>query len=156
MRARIPPFLRNRPKSAISWARQWRALRRVAMNRIKLSIRVPAAQETVLRHIAEVRGLTRYQALARVIETGLGAIMHGPAPSTNGTGDDAFASLDSRLAVIEALTDRSLFTASAAYAYARRAALRNDSDADKSDSATSEAAQASYKRQRALAAEALS
>jgi D-serine deaminase-like pyridoxal phosphate-dependent protein len=156
MRARIPPFLRNRPKSAISWARQWRALRRVAMNRIKLSIRVPAAQETMPRHIAEVRGLTRYQALARVIETGLGAIMHGPAPSPNGSGDDAFASLDLRLAVIEALTDRSLFTASAAYAYARRAALRNDSDADKSDSATSEAAQASYKRQRALAAEALS
>ena len=43
------------------------------MNRIKLSIRVPVAQETMLRHIAEVRGLTRYQALARVIETGLGA-----------------------------------------------------------------------------------
>ena len=98
-------------------------------------------------------GLTRYQALARVIETGLGAIMHSPAPSAHGQGDDAFASLDSRLSVIEALTDRSLFTASAAYAYARRAALRNDSDADKSDSATSEAAQASYKRQRALAAE---
>lgn len=125
------------------------------MNRIKLSIRVPAAQETMLRHIAEVRGLTRYQALARVIETGLTSIMHTPAPSSSGTGDDAFASLDSRLSVIEALTDRSLFTASAAYAYARRAALRNDSDADKSDSATSEAAQASYKRQRALAAEAL-
>ncbi len=126
------------------------------MNCIKLSIRVPATQETMLRHIAEVRGLTRYQALARVIETGLSAIMHTPAPSANGTGEDAFALLDSRLSVIEALTDRSLFTASAAYAYARRAALRNDSDADKSDSATSEAAQASYKRQRALAAKALS
>ncbi len=125
------------------------------MNRIKLSIRVPVGQEIMLRHIADVRGLTRYQALARVIETGLGAIMHGPAPSANGTGDDIFASLESRLSVIEALTDRSLFTASAAYAYARRAALRNDSDADKSDSATSEAAQASYKRQRALAAESL-
>jgi D-serine deaminase-like pyridoxal phosphate-dependent protein len=156
MRARFVSLLRNRSKSAIFWARQWRALRGVVMNRIKLSIRVPAAQETMLRHIAELRGLTRYQALARVIETGLGAIMHGPVPSPNGSGDDAFASLDSRLSVIEALTDRSLFTASAAYAYARRAALRNDSDADKSDSATSEAAQASYKRQRALAAEALS
>lgn len=65
------------------------------MNRIKLSIRVPVGQEIMLRHIADVRGLTRYQALARVIETGLGAIMHGPSPSANGTGDDAFASLDS-------------------------------------------------------------
>ena len=126
------------------------------MNRIKLSIRVPAAQETMLRHIAEVRGLTRYQALARVIETGLGAIMHTPAPSPNGTGEDAFASLDSRLSVIEALTDRSLFTASAAYAYARRAALRGDSDAANTDASMGEAAQAAYKRQRALAAEILS
>jgi hypothetical protein len=126
------------------------------MNRIKLSIRVPAGQEVMLRHIAEVRGLTRYQALARVIETGLSAIMQTPAPTSQQASDDALASLDSRLSVIEALTDRSLFTASAAYAYARRAALRNDSDAEKSDSTTSEAAQASYKRQRALAAEALS
>jgi hypothetical protein len=126
------------------------------MNRIKLSIRVPAGQETMLRHIAEVRGLTRYQALARVIETGLTSIMTAPAPQRAGCNDDALASLDARLSVIEALIDRSLFTASAAYAYARRAALRNDSDAERSDSATSEAAQASYKRQRALAAEVLS
>ena len=126
------------------------------MNRIKLSIRVPAGQETMIRHIAEVRGLTRYQALARVIEIGLTSIMNASAPSPNGSGDHALASLDTRLSVIEALTDRSLFTASAAYAYARRAALRNDSDAERSDTATSDAAQASYKRQRALAAEALS
>ena len=38
--------------------------------------------------------------------------------------DEAFAALETRLSVIEALTDRSLFTASAAYAYSRRAALR--------------------------------
>lgn len=36
------------------------------MNRIKLSIRVPAGQETMIRHIAKVRGMTRYQALLRV------------------------------------------------------------------------------------------
>ena len=62
----------------------------------------------------------------------------------------------SPVSIIEALTDRSLFTASAAYAYARRAALRGDGDADKADAAMGEAAQAAYKRQRALAAEALS
>ena len=126
------------------------------MNRIKLSIRVPAGQETMLRHIAEVRGLTRYQALARVIETGLTSIMGKPEAAPPDSNGEALASLESRLSVIEALTDRSLFTASAAYAYARRAALRNDSDAERSDTATSDAAQASYKRQRALAAEALS
>ena len=126
------------------------------MNRIKLSIRVPAGQETMIRNIAKVRGMTRYQALLRVIETGLTSIMGGAVTASPTTDDDVFATLDSRLSIIEALTDRSLFTASAAYAYARRAALRGDSDADKADAAMGEAAQAAYKRQRALAAEALS
>ncbi|MEQ1539356.1 MAG: hypothetical protein ABL928_10560 [Sphingorhabdus sp.] len=126
------------------------------MNRIKLSIRVPAGQEVMLRRIAEARGLTRYQALARVIEAGLTAIDAKPVLPVASPGNAALSAIELRLSVIEALTDRSLFTASAAYAYARRAALRNDSDAEKSDSVTSEAAQASYKRQRALAAEALS
>jgi hypothetical protein len=126
------------------------------MNRIKLSIRVPAGQETMIRHIAKVRGITRYQALLRVIETGLSSIMGGAQAKLQLANDEALAALDSRLSVIEALTDRSLFTASAAYAYARRAALRNDSDADRIDAATSDAAQAAYRRQRALAGEALS
>ena len=126
------------------------------MNRIKLSIRVPASQEIMLRRIAEARGLTRYQALARVIEAGLTAIDAKPVLPVASPGNESLSAIELRLSVIEALTDRSLFTASAAYAYARRAALRNDSDAEKAATATSDAAQASYKRQRALAAEALS
>lgn len=126
------------------------------MNRVKLTIRVPAGQETMICHIAKVRGMTRYQALLRVIETGLASIMGGAQTKAQLASDEALAALDSRLAVIEALTDRSLFTASAAYAYARRAALRNDSDADRIDAVTSDAAQAAYKRQRVLAGEALS
>lgn len=126
------------------------------MNRVKLSVRVTATQETMIRHVAQTRGLTRYQALARVIETGLNAIMATPKPASSIADVEAIGSLDSRLALIEALTDRSLFTASAAYAYARRAALRNDSDADRIDAATSDAAQAAYRRQRILAGEALS
>jgi conjugative relaxase-like TrwC/TraI family protein len=55
MRARIARLLRNRLKSVILWARQWRALGDVVMNRIKLSIRVPAAQENMIRHIADRR-----------------------------------------------------------------------------------------------------
>jgi hypothetical protein len=53
------------------------------------------------------------------------------------------------------VADRGLFTASAAYTYARRAALRGDNDPDKTDAAMGEAAQAEYRRQRALAAERL-
>lgn len=132
-----------------------RFLKDSPMNRIKLSLRVPPPQELLIRQLAERRGLTRYQALGRVVEAGLAALLDKPARSHEPAGEGYLASLEARLATIEALTDRSLFTASAAYAYARRAALRNDSDAKRSDSATSDAALSSYRRQRALAAEAV-
>jgi hypothetical protein len=125
------------------------------MNRIKLTVRIPAGQETMLRHIAEVRGLTRYQALVRVIEIGLTSIMHPSGRPETGDVSDEIATIAARLSSIEAVTDRGLFTASAAYTYARRAALRGDNDPDKTDAAMGEAAQAAYKRQRALAAEAM-
>lgn len=125
------------------------------MNRIKLSIRVPVGQEVMIRRIAEERGLTRYQALARVIEAGLLAMTGTPQTKGKVSVSEVLAGIEARLSTIESLTDRSLFTASAAYAYSRRAALRNDSDADRIDTATSDAAQAAYRRQRVLAAEAL-
>ena len=126
------------------------------MNRIKLSVRIPAEQEALIRHIAKARGLSRYQALLRVIETGLSSITGGAQIRSQIASEEALAAIESRLSIIESLTDRNLFTASAAYAYSRRAALRNDSDADRVDAVTSDAAQAAYRRQRALAAEALS
>jgi hypothetical protein len=122
------------------------------MNRVLLSIRVPVAQDIMLKHIAQVRGVTRYQALIRVIEIGLTTIMHPSVPSQGaGAGDDIAA----RLAVIEALVDRGLFTASAAYVYARRAALRGEGVADTLDATLGEAVQSAYARQRALASEGL-
>ncbi len=126
------------------------------MNRVKLSVRVPMGQEVMIRRYAEARGLTRYQALARVIEAGLGVLVDAPVAVPGSAGGDAMAGFEARLGAIEALLDRSLFTASAAYAYARRAALRGDSDADRTDSMIGEAAHSAYRRQRALAAEALS
>ncbi|MET4133379.1 hypothetical protein ABIE62_002527 [Porphyrobacter sp. MBR-155] len=127
------------------------------MNRVKLSVRVPMGQEVMIRRYAEARGLTRYQALSRVIEAGLGAVADAQTMAVSGNaGDDVMAAFEARLGVIEALLDRSLFTASAAYAYARRAALRGDGDADRTGSMIGEAAHSAYRRQRALAAEALS
>ncbi|MBF5089579.1 hypothetical protein F1640_06030 [Novosphingobium sp. NBM11] len=126
------------------------------MNRVKLSVRVPMGQEVLIRRYAEARGLTRYQALSRVIEAGLGVVADAPDAARGSAGDDAMAGFEARLGAIEALLDRSLFTASAAYVYARRAALRGDSDADRTDSMIGEAAHSAYRRQRALAAEALS
>jgi hypothetical protein len=122
------------------------------MNRVLLSIRVPVAQDIMLKHIAQVRGVTRYQALIRVIEIGLTSIMQPSAVSGAALGGDDIAA---RLAVIEALVDRGLFTASAAYVYARRAALRGEGDADTLDATLSEAVQSAYLRQRALASEIL-
>ncbi|MEM9502271.1 MAG: hypothetical protein AAF941_10565 [Pseudomonadota bacterium] len=125
------------------------------MNRVKLSIRVPHGQEVMIRRIAQERGLTRYQALGRVIEAGLLVMTEKPRDSSESNDSYTLACIEARLSAIESVADRSLFTASAAYAYSRRAALRNDSDADRTDAATSDAAQAAYKRQRALAAEAI-
>ena len=94
------------------------------MNRVKLSIRIPAEQETLIRHIAKVRGMTRYQALLRVIETGLASITGGSQVRSQLASDEALATIESRLAIIESLTDRSLFTASAAYGQAQAAGSR--------------------------------
>lgn len=157
MRALFGRCAQNPRISANSGARAWRALGGAAMNRVKLSVRVPMGQEVMIRRYAEARGLTRYQALSRVIEAGLGAVADGPMTGGGSSvGDDVMAAFDARLGLIEALLDRSLFTASAAYAYARRAALRGDGDADRTDSMIGEAAHSAYRRQRALAAEALS
>jgi hypothetical protein len=122
------------------------------MNRVLLSIRVPVAQDIMLKHIAQVRGVTRYQALIRVIEIGLTSIMQPSAGSNGAIGSD---DISARLSAIEALVDRGLFTASAAYVYARRAALRGEGDADKLDATLSDAVQSAYGRQRALASEIL-
>jgi hypothetical protein len=122
------------------------------MNRVKITVRIPLPHDVMLKHIAEVRGLTRYQALVRVIEIGLTSIMAPSAGSGGAVGNDDIAA---RLSVIEALVDRGLFTASASYVYARRAALRGEGDADKLDATLSDAVQSAYQRQRALASEIL-
>lgn len=122
------------------------------MNRVKITVRIPLPHDVMLKHIAEVRGLTRYQALVRVIEIGLTSIM---APSAGSGSAQVGEDIASRLAALEALTDRCLFTASAAYVYARRAALRGEGDVDKLDATLSEAVQSAYHRQRALASEVL-
>jgi hypothetical protein len=122
------------------------------MNRVKVTVRIPLPQDVMLKHIAQMRGVTRYQALVRVIEIGLTSIMAPSAGSGAAVGSD---DISARLFALEALAHRCLFTASAAYVYARRAALRGEGDADKLDAALGEAVQSAYGRQRALASEIL-
>ena len=127
------------------------------MKHIQHSVRLSPALNRTLSILAEQRGMTCYQMLKRAIEQGF-AVMTDAKSDLSGVTDmgGELAALSARMAVVEALTDRGLFTASAAYVYARRAALRGDSDAENTDASMGEAAQAAYKRQRALAAEILS
>jgi predicted DNA-binding protein len=126
------------------------------MKHIQHSVRLSPALNRTLAALAEQRGMTCYQMLKRAIEQGF-AVMTNAKTAQSGMSDvgDEMVTMSARLALVEALADRGLFTASAAYTYARRAALRGDNDPDKTDAALGEAAQAAYKRQRALAAERL-
>ena len=127
------------------------------MKHIQHSVRLSPALNRTLSILAEQRGMTCYQLLKRAIEQGF-AVMTNASTGQPDSNDisSGLAALSARLDLLEAFSDRSLFTASAAYVYARRAALRGDSEAEKTDAAMGEAAQAAYKRQRALAAEILS
>ena len=123
------------------------------MKHIQHSVRLSPAVNRTLGLLAEQRGMTCYQLLGRVIEAGLASMIGTPSaqPSMGAFGDD----IATRLSTLEALADRCLFTASAAYVYARRAALRGEGDADKLDASLGEAVQSAYARQRALASEIL-
>jgi predicted transcriptional regulator len=126
------------------------------MKHIQHSVRLSPALNRTLSALAEQRGMTCYQTLKRAIEQGFAAMTTAKSAGSNiaDVGDE-IAAMSARLALMEALADRGLFTASAAYVYARRAALRGEGDADKADAALGEAVQSAYKRQRALAAEAM-
>jgi hypothetical protein len=123
---------------------------------IQHSVRLSPALNRTLSALAEQRGITCYQMLKRAIEQGFAVMTNAKSvgSSMSDVGDE-IATMSARLALVEALADRSLFTASAAYVYARRAALRGEGDAEKADAALGETVQLAYKRQRALAAEAM-
>ncbi len=123
------------------------------MKHIQRSVRLSPAVNRTLGVLAEQRGLTCYQLLGRVIEAGLASMIGSPSgqPSMAAFGEDITA----RLFALEALADRCLFTASAAYVYARHGALPGEGDADKVDATLGEAVQSAYARQRALAGEIL-
>lgn len=122
------------------------------MSRAQLSLRITRPQDAVLRRYAETQGLcSRYQAGVRAFEAGLGVLV---GSAHLGSADDEVAEglgeLLARAARLEALIDRTLFTASAAYAYARRGVVRSETDS-KMDQLIAEAAQDAYRRQRDLA-----
>lgn len=116
----------------------------------KRTVRLNPSQARTLSGIAGRRGLTEYAMLQRIIEAGFLSVLHGTDRDSdtreiaNGVG-----MISERLAEVERVLDRALFTACAAYAYARHSALGTK----KPDEAIAADAKAAFERQRSLALE---
>ena len=114
------------------------------------TVRLTPARHRTLVGFAKAHGLSEYAMLARVVDAGLAALVHG-------TGNEIdtreivteLASVSTRIVDVERMLDRALFTACAAYCYARSAA----SGARKSDEAITAEINAAYDRQRRLSQE---
>ena len=88
------------------------------------TVRLSPSQYRVLADCARRRGLSDYAMLARVVEAGFVAMLHGTDKETDlAELAREIGTISERLAEAERVLDRTLFTACAAYAYARHAAL---------------------------------
>lgn len=114
------------------------------------TVRLSPSQYRVLTDFAKRRGLSDYAMLARVVEAGFLAILHGVDKETDlAELAREIGTISERLAEAERVLDPTLFTACAAYAYARHAALGTK----KSDETIAAEARAAFERQRSLALE---
>ncbi len=114
------------------------------------TVRLSPSQCRVLADFARRRGLSDYAMLARVVEAGFLAMLHGTDKETDlAELAREIGAISARLAEAERVLDRTLFTACAAYAYARHAALGTK----KSDETIAAEARAAFERQRSLAME---
>lgn len=114
------------------------------------TVRLSPAQHRTLAGFARQRGLSEYAMLARVVDTGLAALAQGASSAIDAREIvTELASVSTRIVDVEHMLDRALFTACAAYCYARSAA----SGVRKSDAIVTEEITAAYNRQRGLARE---
>ena len=114
------------------------------------TVRLNPSQYRVLADLARRRGLSDYAMLARIVEAGFLAMLHGTDKETDlAELAREIGSISERLAEAERVLDRTLFTACAAYAYARHAALGTK----KSDETIAAEARAAFERQHSLALE---
>ena len=117
---------------------------------IKRTIRLNPSQARSLSGIADRRGLSEYAMLLKVIDAGFLAVLHGTDKETDlAELAREIGAISERLAEAERVLDQTLFTACAAYAYARHAALGTK----KSDETIAAEARAAFERQRSLALE---
>ena len=116
----------------------------------KRTVRLNPSQARTLAGIAGRRGLTEYAMLQRIIEAGFLAVLHGTDKETDTREIAAtVGAISESMAEVERVLDRALFTACAAYAYARHSALGTK----KPDEVIAADAKAAFERQRSLAME---
>ncbi len=112
------------------------------------NIRLTATLDKTLRKLAAEQGVTPYAMLQRSVRAGIAAQAKAPDPAV--VLQEILielATLGSRLAETERTQDRILFTACAAYCYARSAAKRDG----KTDETITAETHRAYDRQKALA-----
>ncbi|MBL0000905.1 MAG: hypothetical protein IPO97_07800 [Sphingomonadales bacterium] len=114
------------------------------------TVRLTPARHRALAGFAKSYGLSEYAMLARVVDAGLAALVRGAGNQIdNREIVSELASVSTRIVDVERMLDRALFTACAAYCYARHAAL----GARTTDEAVTAEINAAYDRQRRRAQE---
>lgn len=114
------------------------------------NVRLTATLEKALRTLAEQQGMTPYAMLQRSVKAGIAAQLNPPVVDGGSRELVAeVASISTRLADVERMLDRTLFTACAAYCYARSAAMGGG----KTDEAISAETNGAYDRLCAAMAE---
>lgn len=120
------------------------------MKPIQHTVRLPVSLDKALNTLAEQQGISVYAMLQRSVKAGIAAQTNPPARDTgNREIVTELASVSTRMVDVERMLDRALFTACAAYCYARHAAL----GARTTDEAVTAEINAAYDRQRRLSQE---
>lgn len=92
------------------------------------TVRLTPAQQRTLAGFARTYGLSEYAMLARIVDDGLAALVERTGDAVDARemiGE--LAAMSTRLVDVERMIDRALFTACAAYCYARSGATRAES-----------------------------
>lgn len=120
------------------------------MTLIRHNIRLTAELEKALRQLAKQQGVTPYAMLQLSVKAGITAQLNPPVADA-GSGElvAEIASMSAHLDDIERMLDRTLFTACAAYCYARSAAMGGGNTDEVITAETNRA----YDRQRAAMAQ---
>lgn len=120
------------------------------MKTVQYTVRVPAAVDKAMQKLAAQQNVTPYEMLQRCVKAGVDAQLNPPVADDGSRELVAeVASISTRLADVESMLDRILFTACAAYCYARSAAMGGG----KTDEFISAETNRAYDRQRAAMAE---